>query len=143
MATPRQRTVIIDDAADIRGLVRAILAEDESFSVIGEASDGEAGLRLVRQLEPDLVLLDISMPRMDGLEVLAVLREELPSIMVVMLTGHSSESPAGRATTTGAAGFLEKNALVYRLLPGLRAILAQRTSAAASEAAQTDGAPAS
>ena len=119
------RTVVVDDAPEMRVLVRALLAEsDGEFPVVGEASDGPEGLEVIRRLRPDLVLLDLTMPGMDGLEVLAALGEEIAGMTVLVLSGLHVDAAADAARKAGAAGYLDKNRLVDTLLPDLRAVFA-------------------
>jgi DNA-binding NarL/FixJ family response regulator len=102
------RTLIIDDAAGYRVLVREALRRNGSFEVVGEADDGDVGIDEAKRLQPDLVLLDLSMPRMDGLEALPRLLRVAPSASVVVLSGFGSDVAEQTARQRGAAGYLEK-----------------------------------
>lgn len=108
------RTVIADDAADLRMLVRIHLDIDARFEVVAEAADGVAAIEQVNAHDPDLLLLDLAMPRMDGLEVLAALQErERPP--VVVLSGFSNASMIEKAMALGAAAYLEKGCDLHTL----------------------------
>src|SRR6478609_6384715 len=91
------RVVVIDDSEDIRAVLQLALARDPGFEVVAEAADGRAGAEAVTAHQPDLVLLDISMPEMDGLQVLPLIRQASPASVVVMLTGLSEEVAAASA----------------------------------------------
>ncbi|MBI5481101.1 MAG: response regulator [Deltaproteobacteria bacterium] len=87
---PRARVVIVDDDEEFVQTLRQQLARAADLKVVGDAADGPSALRLARELRPDVVLLDISLPRMDGLEVARRVREAAPDARVVALTGHPS-----------------------------------------------------
>lgn len=102
------RTAIVDDAADIRMLVRMQLELDPRFTVVGEGADGVEGLALIDEERPDLVLLDLAMPNMDGLEVLAELHRRNWSRPVVVFSGFSNQTMVDKALALGAAGYVKK-----------------------------------
>ena len=99
--------VIVDDNEIIRMTLRSILRKI-GFEVVGEAADGEKGLEVVGALRPDLVCLDIQMPKRGGLEVLAEMRAIQASIRVVMVTSHSDRETVQAAIERGAHGFIVK-----------------------------------
>ena len=118
------RVLVVDDVADIRRLIGAIIAaHDQGWSVAGEASNGQEAIAAARRLDPDLVLLDLSMPVMDGLEALPGLRTSVPDATVVMLTGSPTDAAKDAAMAAGADGYLEKDALVTTLIQRLQAII--------------------
>lgn len=102
------RTVIADDADDLRMLIRLALENDARFSVVGEAADGEEALSVVDAERPDLLVLDLAMPRMDGLEVLTRLHERFEPPPVVVLSGFTNEAMIRRAMSLGAAAYVPK-----------------------------------
>ncbi|WP_019874447.1 PAS domain S-box protein [Sporichthya polymorpha] len=102
--------VVVDDAPEVRALVRTVLEVSDRLTVVGEAADGAAAVSVVAELQPDLVLLDVSMPRMDGLQALPRIREVCPTSRVVMFTGFAEQGLADRARALGAIAFLEKSA---------------------------------
>lgn len=114
--------LIVDDAADVRALVRRVLARG-GFEVAGEASDGRSGVEQAAALQPDVVLLDLAMPVLDGLEALPLIREAAPRAVVVILTGFADESLRATATALGAAGYIVKDDLVGSLTDSLSALL--------------------
>ena len=99
--------LIVDDHAHFRRTARRALQRD-GWTIAGEAEDGEAALRAARELEPDVVLLDVGLPGVSGLEVARRLREELPSLVVVVISTHDSADYAELALANGARGFLAK-----------------------------------
>jgi two-component system, NtrC family, nitrogen regulation response regulator NtrX len=110
--------LVVDDEASIRRTLREIL-EYEDY-LVEEAVDGEEALKRVRENRFDLVLLDIKMPKRDGMEVLGILNEEMPEIPVVMISGHGNVETAVEATRLGAFDFVEKPPDLNRLLVTLR-----------------------
>ena len=115
------RVVLADDEPMVRAGVRAILASDPDIEVAGECGDGRAAVELVRSLRPDVVLLDIRMPVMDGLAACAELRKVAPDLPVVMLTTFDEDAYVARALSEGARGFLLKAADPRELVIGVRA----------------------
>jgi DNA-binding NarL/FixJ family response regulator len=120
------RVVLIDDSDDLRLLVRLALDREPDFTVVAEAADGASGVEAVAVHRPHLVLLDIAMPVMDGLQALTLIREESPGSIVVMLSAFSSSTGAPeRALTLGAHGYIEKGMGAAALIADLRDVLAR------------------
>jgi signal transduction histidine kinase len=119
------RVVIIDDTADLRDLLRIALARG-GMSVIGEAGDGEAGIEAVRTGRPDVILLDLSMPVMDGLAALPHLRTLAPDAKIIVLSGFGADELTDRALEAGADGYLQKGVPLGRILDYIREITADR-----------------
>ncbi|MBW3562867.1 MAG: response regulator [Actinobacteria bacterium] len=109
------RVLLVDDATDIRMLVRMGLRRDGRFDVVGEASNGVEAIEQAAQHQPDVVLLDVAMPLMDGLEALPRIRDVAPDARVVILSGFTSESMQEGATTQGADAYLEKGTPLPRI----------------------------
>jgi two-component system, NarL family, nitrate/nitrite response regulator NarL len=99
----------------IRG-IESILMEDESLQVIGKSSNGKEAYELAKQLKPDVILLDINMPVMDGLEALKLIIHDLPDVKVLMLTINDNDDQLLEALKTGAKGYLLKDLLPNELL---------------------------
>ncbi|WDZ87688.1 response regulator [Micromonospora cathayae] len=114
--------LLADDEAMIRAGVRAILATDPGVDVVAEAADGRAAVELVRAHRPRVALLDIRMPRLDGLAAAAEIRRLVPATAVVMLTTFGDDDHVARALGDGAAGFLVKAGDPRELLAGVRAV---------------------
>jgi DNA-binding NarL/FixJ family response regulator len=102
------RLLLADDHRMLREGLRRTL-EEEGLEVVGEAADGEEALRLAAKLRPDVVLMDVTMPVLDGVEATRQLHEHLPDIPVVILTMHADREVLARAIRAGAAGYLVKD----------------------------------
>ena len=102
------RLLLADDHRMLREGLRRTL-EEEGLEVVGEAADGEEALRLAAKLRPDVVLMDVTMPVLDGVEATRQLHDHLPEIPVVILTMHSDREVLARAIRAGAAGYLVKD----------------------------------
>ncbi len=119
------RVVLVDDSDDLRLVVRMALEREPEFTVVAEAGDGQSGVDAVAANKPHLVLLDIAMPGMDGLQALTLIREECPGSIVVMLSAFSAQAGAERSLSLGAHGYIEKAGGVPALLSQLREVLAR------------------
>ena len=102
------RIVLCDDARDFVRLLKVLIDMEAGMEVVGEAHDGEEAIRVCAELQPDLLVLDVSMPVMDGMTALPRVREVSPSTSVVMLSGFSSEAMKRQALGLGACRFIEK-----------------------------------
>lgn len=114
--------LLADDEAMIRAGVRAILAADPEIDVIAEAADGREAVELVRAHRPRVALLDIRMPKLDGLAAGEQIRRLVPETAVVMLTTFGEDDYIGRALGDGASGFLLKSGDPRELIAGVRAV---------------------
>ncbi len=120
------RVLLADDQVLVRqGLVR-LLQERKEFAVVGEAGDGEEALRLAREVHPDLILMDVSMPRMNGLEATSRLRQELPYIKVIALSAWDEPEQGAAMAAAGAVACLSKAAPTKTLFDTIRGCLAPR-----------------
>jgi DNA-binding NarL/FixJ family response regulator len=106
--TKSVRLLLADDHRMLREGLRRTM-EEEGLDVVGEAADGEEALRLAAKLRPDVVLMDVTMPVLDGVEATRQLHEHLPEIPVVILTMHADREVLARAIRAGAAGYLVKD----------------------------------
>ncbi len=116
------RVLIADDQALVRGGFRMILDAQEEIEVVGEAEDGQEAIELVRELAPDLVLMDIRMPRLDGLQATKRIVTAAPSTRVLVLTTFDADEIVYEALNAGAAGFLLKSAPPERLVEAVRLV---------------------
>jgi DNA-binding NarL/FixJ family response regulator len=124
-ASPSQvaRLLIADDHALVREGLRTMLSGEDGLEVIAEANDGQQALTLCRELEPDLVLMDVRMPVMDGLEATRKIKQEMPKTSVMMVTMHENADYLFEAVKAGAAGYVLKDASGERLLGAVRRTL--------------------
>jgi DNA-binding NarL/FixJ family response regulator len=106
--TTHHRILIVDDFEDIRVLLRMQLELSGRFKVIGEAGDGEEAVRLATALNPHVILLDLAMPRMDGLQALPLIRAALPDVRIIVLSAFDQNSMAEKAMVAGAHRYVEK-----------------------------------
>src|SRR5215472_11960313 len=120
------RVLISDDHMFMRRGLRTILDATEEYEVVGEAADGRQTLELIARLTPDILVMDISMPPPNGLEVAAILHRSLPSIKILLITVHESEEMLRAAAAAGASGYLLKSDAEEQLLLALRALEAGR-----------------
>src|SRR3712207_6383996 len=100
-----------------------ILSREEDMEVVGEASTGSEALQKSRSLRPDLVLMDVEMPEMDGLSATRQLKEELPTISVLVLTSHDNPDYLLEAVQAGAAGFLLKESALQQVASAVRTVM--------------------
>ena len=103
------RILLVDDHSLFRSGIKSLLESQEEFEVVGEASDGLEGIKRAKQLNPDIVLLDLHMPGTSGLEALQILTEDVPETSVLMLTVSEDAQDLLQALRTGARGYLLKN----------------------------------
>ncbi len=116
--------LVVDDSDDLRDLITMVIRRHpEGWQVVGTAAQGREAVEEARERQPDLVLLDIAMPVMDGMEALPLIRQVAPEATVVMLSGFPFETAGRGALDAGAHGYLEKTDLVRSLIPRLEEIL--------------------
>ena len=119
--TPAIRVLLVDDHPVVRQGLRALLSTQDGIEVVGEAGDGGAGVDAAGRLSPDVVLMDVVMPKMDGVEALRRICERHAQIRVVMLTSYADERRAMEAVDAGASGFLLKDASPRDVAAAIRA----------------------
>lgn len=116
------RVVVADDHTLVRQSVLKAVRNEEGVEVVGEAGDGPGTLAAVAQHDPDMLVVDIAMPGMDGLAVAEQLRRERPQLRVVFLSMHDDDGSLQRAVALGAAGFVSKSASIEELQEAVRAV---------------------
>ena len=116
------RILISDDHGVLRAGLRALLSAEDDLEVIDEAANGEEALKLAQELQPDVVLLDISMPGPTGIEVTRQLKKVLPDVRILILTVHEDEGLLQEAIQAGASGYIVKRAVESELIDAIRAV---------------------
>jgi two-component system, NarL family, nitrate/nitrite response regulator NarL len=116
---PSIRVLIADDHRLFAEALEAILGGDERIAVVGHAADGEEAVRLAVELDPDVVLMDISMPVMDGIEAAEAIRSGDERASILMLTGSNSRTDVDRARQAGAAGYVTKDRIAAELIDAI------------------------
>ena len=120
----KTRVLLVDDHAVVRAGIRAVIAAEPDMEVVGEAADGPTALALVAELDPDVVVADVSMPGMSGVELTTRLRAASPERKVVVLTVHEDMGYLRAVLEAGAAGYVPKRAAADDLVRALRTVAA-------------------
>ncbi len=115
--------LIADDHGVLRAGLRSLLAAEPNFKVVGEAADGHETVRVTQELCPDLILLDISMPGLDGIEVTKIIKAKLPKTQILMLTAHEDHALLIEAIRAGASGYVVKRAVEPELTSAIGAVM--------------------
>jgi len=124
------RILIADDHALVRRSLRSLLLTHSNWDVCGEAVDGQDAVDKAKELRPDVVLLDVSMPRMTGLQAVPIIRLEVPESQILIVTQHDSNELSRRATEVGAQGFVVKSEATKYLVPAIEAAGERRSVSA-------------
>jgi two-component system, NarL family, response regulator LiaR len=130
------RLLITDDHDVVRQGLRLYLKRDPELEVVGEAADGEEAVQLARSLRPDVVLMDLLMPRMDGIEATEAIRTELPEVEIVALTSVLEDGAVTGAIRAGAIGYLLKNTKAEELIRAIKGAAAGQVQLAPEAAAR-------
>ncbi len=120
------RVLIADDHRLFAEALEAILAADERIEVVGQAGDGEEAVELTRQLDPDLVLMDVNMPVLDGFEATREIRAATDAVRVLMLTGSNSRADVDRSREVGASGYITKDRIASELVGAIVEVARRR-----------------
>jgi DNA-binding NarL/FixJ family response regulator len=120
------RVLIADDHRLFAEALDAILAADERIEVVGRASDGSEAVELARTLEPDVVLMDVSMPVLDGFEATREIRVATEGVRVLMLTGSNSRDDVDRSREAGASGYVTKDRIASELVAAIVEVTRRR-----------------
>lgn len=123
--TEPTRILVVDDDPQFRHLVRLVLRNAKDFEFVGEASDGQEGVEQAEKHRPDVVLLDLMMPVLDGFQALPQIRAAHPEVAVIVLTALDADE-AAEGMLLGASGFVEKRHITERLEPLIRRCMDRR-----------------
>lgn len=126
MSSPIRRIVLADDHEAIRLGVRAALSVHPDWRIVGEASDGREALELVRSTQPDIAVIDYSLPLMNGLELTRAIKRELPRTEILIFTMHDREDVLAELLTAGARGYLLKSDSSKHLVAAVEALAMRR-----------------
>jgi len=120
--TPKIRVLLADDHTLFRNGIRALLEDEQDFVIVGDAEDGREAVRLAGQLKPHVVLMDIAMPLLNGLEATRQIKREHPEINVLVLTMYDHEEYFREMLQVGASGYIIKRAAATELVAAIRAV---------------------
>ncbi len=123
MMKEKQRIVIAEDHTILREGLRAMISSNPDFDIVGEAEDGRDAIRCVETLVPDLILLDLSMPRMNGMEAIKEIKKQCPETKILVLTVHRTEEYILATLRAGANGYVLKDATHAELLMAIKSVL--------------------
>jgi DNA-binding NarL/FixJ family response regulator len=123
----KHRILIVDDHTLFRACVRALLTQDPGLDVVGEAANGRDAIRAVGQLAPHLVLMDLSMPLMNGMEAMTEIKRRYPDVRVLVMTLHKTEDYIHASLKAGADGYILKDATHEEFLVAIRNVLLGKT----------------
>ena len=118
-----RKILIVDDDMRLRQFVRELFSPEEDLQIIGEAVDGQEAIHKAQELQPGLVLMDITMPRMNGLDATRQLKKILPELVIIILTIHDLDEYRKAAIASGASAYVVKKAMMAELLPAVRMAL--------------------
>ncbi|MDD5140939.1 MAG: response regulator transcription factor [Verrucomicrobiales bacterium] len=124
MSNSSIRILIADDHYVVRMGLAALVETEPDLQVVGEAADGVQAVEMFKKLQPDLMLMDLRMPRSDGVTATRQIREQFPDARILMLTTYDGDDDIHKALSAGASGYLLKNSTRESLIPALRAVAA-------------------
>ncbi len=127
MMKEKQRIVIAEDHTILREGLRAMISSNPDFDIVGEAEDGRDAIRCVETLVPDLILLDLSMPRMNGMEAIKEIKKQCPETKILVLTVHRTEEYILATLRAGANGYVLKDATHTELMMAIKSVLTGKT----------------
>jgi len=123
-----KRVLIVDDNIYVRDLVQTFLKHAPEIEICGEAIDGAEAIEKAKQLEPDVVLLDLAMPNMNGVQTAAILKKTIPGVTIIMFTMYSENIPKSAITSMGVDLVLSKTDGITHLVESINTIFAARAS---------------
>ncbi|HLY97342.1 MAG TPA: response regulator transcription factor [Sideroxyarcus sp.] len=127
MMSGKKRILIVEDHTLLRAGIRSLLLQDPTLEIVGEADNGRDAVRLMDSLAPDLVLMDISMPGMNGIEAIVDIKRRYPKTLVLVLTAHKADEYIHESLRAGADGYILKDATHDELRVAIRSVLNGKT----------------
>jgi DNA-binding NarL/FixJ family response regulator len=124
VAAKTVRILIVDDNETVKRSLRALLAMCEDCEICGDAATAGEAIEKARQLQPDVILLDISLPDFTGLEAAPLIHKDVPDCKIIIVSQHSAAQVLAKAFESGASGYVVKDNLGHDLIPAIRSILA-------------------
>jgi DNA-binding NarL/FixJ family response regulator len=122
------RVLIVDDVPQVRRELRTLLPLLDAIDVVGEAENGQSAIELAAALQPDVILMDVEMPTMDGLAATCLIKQQCPQSRVIILSIHDAEAVRARARLAGADDFVDKGAPLAALLQAIQTTSTERTT---------------
>ena len=119
------RVLVVDDNAGFRRRLEEFLSAEPDIEVVGEAADAQEAMRRVRELKPNVVLMDVRMPGTNGLDATRELKDEMPEVKVIMLSRFDVEEYREAARARGASGYVVKRDLIEELVPAIRRVVSE------------------
>lgn len=116
------KVILADDHTILREGIKSLLEDEPDIDIVGEANNGHEVVKLAIKLNPDIVIMDLSMPLLNGLEATRKIKQSAPSIKIIILTMHDNEEYIRQALTAGALGYILKDAATHELLDAIRSI---------------------
>jgi len=117
---PKIKVLLVDDNSKFLQLAKNILSSDKDIAVIGEAMDGKEAISKVKELKPDIVLMDVRMPGMNGLTATSSIKQIMPEVKVLIVTIYDSDEYKEAAMSSGASGFIVKKSIQDELIPKIK-----------------------
>jgi DNA-binding NarL/FixJ family response regulator len=133
--------LLAEDQTILRAGLKVLITKEPDIEVVGEAGDGEEAVRLARTLQPDIVVMDVSMPRIDGVQATLAIRRDCPAVKVLALSVHETKSQIRRVLQAGASGYVVKRSAAEELIQALRAVAVKGVYLCPLVAAKLLGAP--
>lgn len=130
IASKEIKLVLVDDHAVVRSGTRELLEQEPDLKIVGEASNGEEAVRLAHELQPDVMVMDVRMPKMSGVEATRRIKAESPEVRVLVLTAHDDDEYVFALLQAGANGYLLKTAEIEELVRAIRTVAAGQSALA-------------
>ncbi|MEJ0089974.1 MAG: response regulator transcription factor [Limisphaerales bacterium] len=124
MSTAKVKVLIVDDHPLFRSGLRQVVESDSTLEIVGEAGDGELAVKLIQEIKPDIAILDVNLPGLNGLEIARKLQDKRLATRIIILTMHKDEETCNRALDIGAKGFVLKENAVEEILKAIAAVAA-------------------